>query len=438
MFAVLGTASRKLRDVFAAAALLLAALTVPAAAERSVLLVLDASGSMVERLPDGRTRFAAAQAAVGDMLGALGTDTRIGLRVYGHQSKASEKNCQDTALVTGFAAADANRQPMLAQVKTLEPRGYTPITLSLEQAAVDFASEGEAERVIVLLSDGRETCKGDPCAAAKALAAADVRLVVHTIGLGVDAAARSQLKCIASVARGTYSDARTGRELSERLATAASTPKAPPPAPKPQAPATGSLRVKGILEAGVPVLDAKGEIVGPVGSVQPQLDLPPGIYSVRFTNGDWTGIEIKAGEITEIEPAYLKIETPAKDNLSLVDNETDEEVGFFFMAASPTVAVLPGRFSARSSLPFSWTGIELTPSKVTVIRPALVRLNAPAGSTKFYTVVQLSTGIEGTTTSESELSLPAGAYRLSDPDDPALSVEFTVGEAETKTVTIPR
>jgi len=57
---------------------------------------------------------------------------------------------------------------------------------------------------VVLVSDGRETCRADPCVAAKALAAADVKLVVHTIGLGVDAAARSQLQCIASVVRGSY------------------------------------------------------------------------------------------------------------------------------------------------------------------------------------------------------------------------------------------
>jgi Ca-activated chloride channel family protein len=53
----------------------------------SVLIVLDASGSMNQHLPEGRTRLEAAKGAVGDLLGTLAAGVRLGLRVYGHQSK---------------------------------------------------------------------------------------------------------------------------------------------------------------------------------------------------------------------------------------------------------------------------------------------------------------------------------------------------------------
>jgi Ca-activated chloride channel family protein len=171
-------------------------------------------------MPDGRSRLEAAKFAAADVLSKLPLDTRVGLRVYGHQAKTADRNCDDTALVAPLDTVERNREPLGAALATVQARGYTPISLSLQRAASDLSAEAGSERIVVLLSDGRETCKSDPCGVALALAAADARLVVHSIGLGVDAAARTQLQCIASAARGTYYDANTRGELIERLGQA--------------------------------------------------------------------------------------------------------------------------------------------------------------------------------------------------------------------------
>jgi Ca-activated chloride channel homolog len=126
----------------------------PPSSARGVLLVLDASGSMNERMPDGRTRFEAAQAALGDMIARLAPATRVGLRVYGHQSKPADRNCEDTELIAGFAAVEQARASLPSRVGGLQARGYTPITLSLQRAAEDIAKEPSASRVVVL-STGR-------------------------------------------------------------------------------------------------------------------------------------------------------------------------------------------------------------------------------------------------------------------------------------------
>jgi Ca-activated chloride channel family protein len=395
---------------------------------------------MVARMPDGRTRFEAARAAVGDMLGRLATDARVGLRVYGHQSAPAEKNCEDTELVAAFDTAANARAPMLARVASLKAQGYTPITLSLQRAAADIGKEAAAERVVVLVSDGRETCKADPCAAAKALAAADARLVVHTVGLGVDAAARTQLQCIASVARGRYFDATTSRELSERLGQAAVAKAKVEEARKPAAAPFGILTVKGIAEFGVPIYAGPdGALVGSVGTIDPQRQLPPGVYSLKFPNGAWTGIEIRAGETTTIEPAYLRIETPAKDNLYLLDAETGEELGEFFMASAPLAALVPGRYAARTSLPFLWSGIELQAGRTTTIRPALVRIvHRDDSAHVLYRIVQLDTGIEGAAVNGDEMSLPPGRYRIDDADREGSAQEIEVKENETREVVARR
>ena len=125
---------------------------------RSVALVLDASGSMNAKLPDGQTRIDAAKKAVADLVSRMDPNTRLALRAYGHQSPTQKKDCKDTALLVGFAPLASNRAEVIAQAQALQARGYTPITHALTAAAHDIASEESGERIVVLVSDGQETC----------------------------------------------------------------------------------------------------------------------------------------------------------------------------------------------------------------------------------------------------------------------------------------
>ena len=56
------------------------------------------------------------------------------------------------------------------------------------------------------MSDGIETCKGDPCAVAEALRNSASNLKIHVVGYGVDAEARAQLQCVAQKGGGAYFD----------------------------------------------------------------------------------------------------------------------------------------------------------------------------------------------------------------------------------------
>src|SRR4030095_11044075 len=84
---------------------------------------------------------------------------------------------------------------------------------------------GAKEGVIVLVSDGKETCQGDPVIAARALAAKGI--TVHTVGFVVDTAARGQLQAVARATGGTYFDAPVGPELPDTLKSALGACKKP-------------------------------------------------------------------------------------------------------------------------------------------------------------------------------------------------------------------
>lgn len=192
----------------------------PAWADQSVLLVLDASNSMSGLLRDGTVKMDAARAALARVVNALPPDVRLALRAYGNQYWRAENNCQDTELLVGFGEVAKVREEVLTASSGLRARGNTPLALVIELAARDLAPEA-GTRLVVLVSDGVETCAGSPCAAARTLREGGGELVIHTVGFGVDQAARSELQCVADATGGRYFAAESVDELVAAIDTAA-------------------------------------------------------------------------------------------------------------------------------------------------------------------------------------------------------------------------
>ena len=338
-------------------------------ADRSVLLILDASGSMNAKLPNGETRIAVAQRAIKGVAGFIPGRAQVSLRLYGAQSPPREKNCQDTNLAVPFAAAEANGGAITSAVDGATAQGYTPIALSLQQAAGDFSAAAK-ERVIVLVSDGKETCQGDPLIAAKALAAKGI--TVHTVGFVVDTAARGQLQAIARATGGTYFDAPVGPELPETLKSALKACKqrvaTVPPKPQP-----GKLRTTSATWlASHAVHNAEtGEKVGSLDSANTQITLPAGIYEVKFGAGSWKGIEVRPGETTTIEPGVLRLAPTT--GASVVDSETGEKHGSFDRMSS-SVTLMPGLYDLRFAKT-EWRFIKVDGGKTVTLKPVQITLN---------------------------------------------------------------
>ena len=82
------------------------------------------------------------------------------------------------------------------------PAGRRRSRIRSQQAAQDFGAPSDEERALILVSDGIETCGGDPLATVRDLAAKGFKVKVHTIGFNVDAAARAQLEAISSATGG--------------------------------------------------------------------------------------------------------------------------------------------------------------------------------------------------------------------------------------------
>ena len=185
---------------------LLVPLCASAAPMPEAMFILDASGSMAEEA-GGQTKMAAAQSVLAQVVPAVAPEAKIGLAAYGHRRPL---DCADIEILVPPGSAD--RAAVLARIAAMQPNGMTPISAAVTQVA-DLLKGRDAETTIVLVSDGQETCGGDPCATVKALKAAGVKFVMHVVGFAVTDADRAQLECIAQAGGGTYFGAADGAAL---------------------------------------------------------------------------------------------------------------------------------------------------------------------------------------------------------------------------------
>lgn len=228
MRAVLSTLGRR---AFFLWAWLAATLTAEAATPPTVIVV-DSSSSMSAPL-NGEVRLDTARAVLGDLLVSWQADAPLGLMAYGHR-KAGD--CNDIEVLQPIGPVDA--AATVSRLTKLRARGKTPLASSIEKAAGLLAEQGQGG-TIILVTDGVETCRADPCAVAKALHDAQAGLTIHVVGFAVETKDEEQLACIAAAGGGSYRTAADATALLTGMGEAAgaavtSTPAEPaPPVPPP-------------------------------------------------------------------------------------------------------------------------------------------------------------------------------------------------------------
>ncbi len=148
---------------------------------QDAMLVFDASGSMASMGYNGLKvpRIFEARDALRTTLPEVTPFRRLGLVVYGPGSREACSNV-DLRFNPFFNAADR----ILAEVDSIQPEGETPLTLAVE-TAVQALQIDKRPGTIVLVTDGRETCGGSPCALADQFIRSSADLTVHVIGFKV-------------------------------------------------------------------------------------------------------------------------------------------------------------------------------------------------------------------------------------------------------------
>ncbi len=176
-----------------------------------ILFVFDASQSMLGRWQSA-TKMQIAVNLLNELVDSLKKQQHVelALRVFGHQKQYPPQDCDDTKLEVPFQKN--NHERIKNFLKNTQPRGTTPIAMSLEATAIDFPKGSNSRNIIVLITDGKEECGGDPCAVSAALQKNNVILKPFIIGVGLGDEIKTSLKCV-----GNYYDANTEESFRDVL-----------------------------------------------------------------------------------------------------------------------------------------------------------------------------------------------------------------------------
>jgi Ca-activated chloride channel family protein len=192
----------------------------PSPCNEDAMIVFDASGSMsgnqVLGIPNSRARIDEVRAALAQVLPSATRFRRVGLVTYG-PGPYNQCNVKLEFKPTVDAAG-----LIMSTVNALVPAGKTPLTSGVEEAAeaLDFRKK---PGVIVVVTDGEETCGRSPCDLAKQLRAAADQLTVHVIGFRYENYSWTggnsvlDLMCLADENNGLYIKANSEDELVEAL-----------------------------------------------------------------------------------------------------------------------------------------------------------------------------------------------------------------------------
>lgn len=185
---------------------------------KNLEIILDVSGSMKLGLGK-KTRWTTALEVLKSVVDKLPDDFNVGLRAYAHRQPAKSKaTCTDTELL--LPIQKLNRSRILSAVNRLQPRGETPLIYSILQAPADLRPVGGGS--IVVITDGEDTCKGDPIAAAEQLKGSGLEVTLNIVGFTLKGKkVQEQLTQLAQSTGGRYYGAQSGEALARALWIAA-------------------------------------------------------------------------------------------------------------------------------------------------------------------------------------------------------------------------
>ncbi len=400
---------------------------ITASAADDVMIVYDGSNSMWGQI-EGVSKVEIARDVMAGLVETWPQSTNLGLLAYGHRR---EGDCRDIELMV--EPGPVEKDAFLQAVNSITPRGRTPLTAAVEQAA-EFLSYRDNPATVVLVSDGVETCQADPCALAAQLERQGVAFTAHVIGFDLSREEHEQLACIAENTGGIFVPAENADELriamtqvQEAIESEPVVEPEPEPEPEPavepetpeqtvSAPSTVTFGTEFTVTWGETVNPRDWVTIVPVGadegahlayrrvenndSITLRAPAEPGLYEVRYVLDEGsktlasTPIEVVEAEQTVSAPATVTFGTEftvtwgetvnPRDWVTIVPVGADEGAHLAYRRVENNDSITlrapaePGLYEVRyvldeGSRTLASTPVEVTAAEQSVSAPAIVR-----------------------------------------------------------------
>jgi hypothetical protein len=264
-------------SIFVSAAEVGAGDTIPVAEDLSVAIVFDTSGSMLQALDDSTRAEIARDSLIDLVTTTIPAGTNVSLRTFG-----DEPGSCDTRLVVPQAPLDPDAMSQVIAELPIVNEVKTPIGASLAEVGDDLGTS-PGPKIVVLVTDGEETCDGDPAAEIQALIDSGIDVRVNIVGFALDDdALKQQFAEWARIGNGRYIDAGNADELTAAIADS--------------------------VQPTYDVVDSDGNVItsGQVGG-EP-VDVPPGTYTIVVHSSP--EIRIDDVEVVTEQETWIELDSP--------------------------------------------------------------------------------------------------------------------------------
>ncbi|QQM32856.1 VWA domain-containing protein (plasmid) [Martelella lutilitoris] len=348
---------------FAVLLLTLAAACTPSiAVAEDVMVVYDGSGSMWGQI-DGVSKVEIARDVMSDLIATWPEGANVGLMAYGHRREA---DCSD--IETLIVPSPPDQPAFISAVNEVTPRGRTPLTESVRQAA-ELLSYRDTQATVILISDGLETCQADPCALSAELAQQGVNFTAHVVGFDLTEEEHAGLACIAENTGGVFVPAQDADELRDALAHVQNVvdlqPLSPPepvtePEPEPEQQADAEIE----LEVPATVLTGASFTVSWSSAIDPQdyVTIVP-VGADDTTYGDYQRVrdETEASLIAPADPGLYEVRYLLDEGTRVLGSAPVEVVEAEVTISAPDEVTTGARFTV------SWSSSVHRQDYVTIV-----------------------------------------------------------------------
>ena len=242
------------------------------ALQPAVQVIFDASGSMGTTLPSGEQRITAAKRVLEDLVsGGLPAGSPFALRAFGHV----EPTTCNMRLEVPFGPLDPDRALQAVRGIEMKLLSQTPLAEAILAAGDDLAQAGRS-RTIILITDGVESCDGDPVEAVRELRSRNP-VEVAIVSLGIPEEQIEAFNALAEAVNASYVDVTSFEQLQESVTAA--------------------------LNPAFEVFGPDGELVATGVVDGPPVELERGVYTVRvFGAGvrEYSNVQVPGGSSTSL------------------------------------------------------------------------------------------------------------------------------------------
>jgi len=172
----------------------------------NLIVILDSSGSMAEEV-NSQKKIDIAKNVISDFMAKIPKGVKTGLIVYGHKGSNSvaDKDLSCRGIEEVIKLSDNNSSNIISAMDSFNAKGWTPIAGSLDFARDILKNKvTDNKNYLILVSDGAESCDGNPIKSAQDLRSGVPGIKLNIIGFSTDYATRSFLEKIAIWGGGSY------------------------------------------------------------------------------------------------------------------------------------------------------------------------------------------------------------------------------------------